>query len=596
MGRHVVALLLAVCASTAGPARADGALADCLMLDACMRILDKEVKASHDVLLQNPAAVTHLRSFGDPAKRALMAWAASDDSDRISVACSILSGWLQPVKTDIAILAKVIRSYHCGDNLSERLGQAGTPEAIQALVERLRWWGEGDGSGAILKRIGRGATPYVLAALGNDKVWGNIVDVLPPEVLHDMPHWTAMALDRAQPTRQRVAALRILEAGHAEDATATATAVRPLLHDPDRAVADAARETLRSMADPSVLGPVAQACPGSIVKGVPRSYTSVYFENGCIEEVAAYGAAARQVAPALIGRYLASPNGQDRAYGAAFIGAVGYEPALPQLIALLGDKDWRVVYSAVRSLGWIRAQKAAPALAVTAQRYWLPEVRGEAAAALAALKPDGAPLEKPRRKGGEERFMPAVDLSVDATAVPDVVPCASERWQYGGLEFRADDNGTREVPIDAEGGLPAGRIVGINQGEWGGGLFWQQAGRKPSSIFRTNVIAVAPAGGGAVAAFGEVGAYKEYDPNPPKLPDGLEDITISNGPSGYGFVLSVTRDGAGNWKLAEIARLPRSPDKMKAVAPGLYAAWSGNRAVVFSKQGIEGLATCRAER
>jgi len=599
MGRRVGALLLAVCAWAGGAARAEGTLRDCPTISACMRILDKEAKASHgDVLVRNPAAAAHLKHFGDPAKRALLAWGASDDSDRIAIACTILPGWLRPVKSDIAMLVKVMPSYHCGDNLSPKLGQVGTPEAIRALVERLRWWGDGDGTGAILQKMGSKATPYLLAALGDGKVWNNLVKVVlasQPALAADVPRWTAVATDRAQHKHARIAALRLVEAADAKPA-ATADAIRPLLRDPDPAVADAAREALRSMSDPSVLEPVAQACQGSIVKGVMQPYTSLSFRNECIEEIAAYGMAAWPAAPLLTGRFLGSPNGQDRAYGAAFIGAIGYEPAVPRLIALLNDRDWRVVYAAARSLGWLRAPMAAPALTAVARSHWLPEVRMEASAALTALKPDGAPLGGAKHiKTGDTYMFPGLSLAVDATNVPDIAPCAGERWQFRGLEFGSDGGEGREVRYEPGSGQPAGRIVGANHGEFGGGLFWQEAGRKPVMLFPTNAIALAPTSDGVVAAFGEVGAFKQYDPHPPNLPEGLEDITISNGPSGYGFVLSATRDAAGSWQLAEIARLPRSPDTMKAVAPGLYAAWSGNRVVVFSKAGIEGLASCKPE-
>jgi hypothetical protein len=46
--------------------------------------------------------------------------------------------------------------------------------------------------------------------------------------------------------------------------------------------------------------------------------------------------------------------------------------------------------------------------------------------------------------------------------------------------------------------------------------------------------------------------------------------------------------------LRELAHLPGEGTEMSVISPGLYAAWSGSRVIVFNSRQILGLATCRA--
>jgi hypothetical protein len=344
-----------------------------------------------------------------------------------------------------------------------------------------------------------------------------------------------------------------------------------------------------AMGDTRGLDGLVRTCHAANTGSRADLFTSEDFDALCIEQVATYGSAARPYAPVILSRFVESRNGRDRALGAAFLGYVGYAPAEPHLVALLNDPDWRVVYAAARSLGWLYAKEAIPALSKVADSYWLPEVRDEARAAVASMQPGSARLARPEIRLG--RFPPGFGLEVDAMFAPDVAPCESGQWKYRDVFFSEPKQKSMNVWISAHDALPAGELSGTDNGEWGGGLFWRQSWHvTKKSLYAINVAGIEPSGDGAVASFGEVGPYRSYQKIP--TPPGEESISISNGPSGYGFVLLATRDAAGEWHLTEIARLPRAADAISTIAPDLFAALVGGRVVVFSRQGILGLATC----
>lgn len=149
------------------------------------------------------------------------------------------------------------------------------------------------------------------------------------------------------------------------------------------------------------------------------------------------------------------------------------------------------------------------------------------------------------------------------------------------------------VHVAPGGGLPAGDLVGRDSGEWGGEVKWQTAGGAPVLVASGNVEGIEANGHGAIAVIGSGGIWTSYDAK--RSADSSqrnETFTISTGPGGSGYALSIERDASGAWRVNEIARFPRSAFGLEKVGRDLFAVWSGNRAIVFTPKGIAGVAQC----
>ena len=134
------------------------------------------------------------------------------------------------------------------------------------------------------------------------------------------------------------------------------------------------------------------------------------------------------------------------------------------------------------------------------------------------------------------------------------------------------------VPISSQGKFASGNLIGWDVGEWGGELTWEPRNGPPQRLYSTNVKAIAATKDGAMAVLSEWGLQAGN--------------LISNGPGGVGFALHLTRDDTGMWRLQEAARFPRGVNHVMSVAPGIYAAASGGRVIVFSSERILGAASC----
>jgi HEAT repeat protein len=90
--------------------------------------------------------------------------------------------------------------------------------------------------------------------------------------------------------------------------------------------------------------------------------------------------------------FLDSENGAERSYAVTTIGWIGYEPAIPQVEDAMNSADWRIVYAAIRTLGWLGDTSVISVLDRIASDHWLPEVRAEAQQVARVLSSRG-PIE-----------------------------------------------------------------------------------------------------------------------------------------------------------------------------------------------------------
>ncbi len=237
------------------------------------------------------------------------------------------------------------------------------------------------------------------------------------------------------------------------------------------------------------------------------------------------------------------------------------------------------------------------------------------------VKPDKGTRLDPFRIQAIGKVYSKVDFDIVPTVLSVARSCKSAKWQwqtrvftwtnsrsdavpirFQRLGYPARTSGFFVVPVARQGDLPAGDLVGLDRGEFGGGFSWHPRGGKPELLYGTNTSNVERTSDSAIAAFSEGVGFdtlevRESGNDSIVLPDGTEieeTILFSNYPGRDGFAVHFTRDASGKWQMKEAARFIQGNTSIRTIGPDLYAAWSAGRVIVFDTQRILGLADCIA--
>jgi HEAT repeat protein len=539
-------------------------LEGCPTLQACLAILDAVVPA-RDCHCTNGAGLViaeKLRRFDEPAKQELLRRAAGTHPGWRNLAGDVLSHWGAWSPADVPALRAALQLDH-GGWIARPLAEIKTPEAVQALVEDLAVIGSQSQTGWALVKIGPKALPYLIPILENDKgahAAASVIREMGREALVEAPYWASLAASTGNPKNVRLAALRGL-AAMGDGAQQQGKELREMLASPDIDIRAQAFKTLVAIRDPTVVATVAENCnPSGTAFGlIPIQSLS------CLIEIAAFGDHARPVGSQLM-KFLVTPNGDELATAVTALGYIGYDAAIPEIEQQLRAPDWRVVFAAARSLGWLAATVSIPELERVASDHWLPEVRDEALMAVDALKGSGRRMARPASfegSGGARRLFSIGRFSFDRSIRQP--SCGSGRWEWDDIRFSAPPRSTGAAHLSLGGGW----LLGTNRGEWGGELTWMPVFGQSQLIIKDNVIAIEAAEGGAIVLFG-----------------------LAHMGMVYGYAVRVSQRGDGGWSLSEVARLPLSADALAKIGPNLFAALSEQRVVVFSDKEIVGLARC----
>jgi HEAT repeat protein len=536
----------------------------CQELPACLGVLDGFVPSLSFAQSSGVGKTLaySLKRFGETAKQELLQRAASADPGWRNLAGDILSYWGGWSPSDVPAIRAALRLQR-GGWIARPLAEIRTPEAIETLVEDLAAAGAMNQTGWALAKTGHEALPYLLPILADDnraREVAGIIGQMGKEVLAVAPDWGVTAINPDNPKDMRLAALRGL-AAMGEVAGQQGKNLRAMLADPDADIRAQAFKTLVAIGDPSVVMTVADNCKpsGKALYEIPLE------SHQCLITVAAFEEHARTAGSHLV-EFLASPNGEEVAIALTALGYIGYDAAIPQIEQQLRSPDWRVVYAAARSLGWLGAADAIPALEGVASDHWLPEVRDQARAVVDALMVDDKRLARPSSfegPNGARRLFFSGRGYLGQGILRSQPVCSSRQWEWNGVRFSRPTSSTRSLILDA------GALVGRNAGEWGGDLTWKPVIGRAQLLHRHNVVAVETAETGAIVLFG------------------LAHMGFVDG-----YAVRVSRRGDGDWSLSEVARLPSTADALATIGPNLFAAWSENRVVIFSDQGIVGLAKC----
>jgi hypothetical protein len=206
---------------------------------------------------------------------------------------------------------------------------------------------------------------------------------------------------------------------------------------------------------------------------------------------------------------LASPQPGIRAMAAASLGYVRYQPAQQALQRVLADPaDVYASAFAALALGRLGDRAALPGLRRAASSYWYPPVRDYATAAIEQIE-HPAPL----------------------------IPFHRQEWGLGRtLPYASHCAVTLRPMVSPDLSIDGGRLYGVDKGEFGGGLFFDDGHGHVSQVGDMNVQAIARLGTDIVAV------------------SGLSHLGWVNG-----AVYKLSRDEHGDWHATYWRRLPWAP-------------------------------------
>jgi hypothetical protein len=568
-------------------------IAACADYEACFKLLDENetrIPAHADQF------AARLEQFGDRAKQELIrrdlgpepwkhGWYKAPDH--------VLRYWKNWSEADLPVIRRIMQS-NIYSQVRWVLARMGTERAIQELVDNLARDG-GPLQESPLVEIADRAIPYIMNGLSSPD-WHNyrwLISDLQEHMNLPAEQWAVFAANQTNSIAARIAHLRAL-ASLPKPSPSALQAIIPLLENNDGLVQTEAVRAARNAHLSVPADSLAKICPVRPNEFTSHGSPGLQIEDewaDCLYDLAMKGDAAVALGPAVMRKFLASKNGYDRAEAATTLGYIGYTPAIPQLTALLDDQDWRVSFAAVRALGWLGAKNAIPSVERIANVHWLVELRSFASDVVGALRMQGY-LPKPDHLHGYYGGLDASSedsFDVNASFIHEDEACKTQRWIWQGQPIRwrhgasgflvpnQRSNYRAEIRVAPTRGLSGGALSGTEMGEFGGALRWEPDSGDPVTLYDSNVMGLAQNGNGAIAAIGEWGPQAEL---------------ISNGATGVGFALRVTRDESGRWIMAEAARFPSGVGDLTRVGRDYYAAYSGGRVIVFSQTRIVGLATC----
>jgi hypothetical protein len=290
---------------------------------------------------------------------------------------------------------------------------------------------------------------------------------------------------------------------------------------------------------------------------------------------------ARASGPAIV-KQLGAPNHVVRTSAVRALGYIGWPEAAAHLLLLLSDPDdWSLVYASAESLGRLRVKSAVGELDRVARSHWYPPVRAAAGKAIEVI-------------GGRDRYPdefqsgPALDFDVwqhvevpPSKAHPAFSPepdrlsaaeCASQsvvvEWANWDWEKNRPSFDRRKEKPTCGLRFGKGLLLGIDQGEFGGRLFYRE-GKTTTLLLDENAHAIHRFGTGALVLTGlshmsgNQGAVWRIDPGPDGRPIVRRWKTLPGSPERSG----VLADGRVFISCREGGDLLLAPDGTMQLAP-----------------------------
>jgi hypothetical protein len=324
--------------------------------------------------------------------------------------------------------------------------------------------------------------------------------------------------------------------------------------------------------DPSLALELAKSCKPATWPFNPGAPIPLF----CLRDIAAFGPPAR-AAGEFLTPFLSSSSGDERAIGILTLGFIDYTPAIPAIEDSLDYNDWRAVYAAILAVGWFGDQHAVAKLDKLASTYWLVELRDDAARVAAALRSPQGHVERGTWKAKDSGWIRDPTFAIFEGFRGSLSSCPDNLWQWQGEKFKLkpirENRDADEHFLKLQNGKLRGTLVGIDRGEFGGGLKWNPRHGHSELLTGENVHGIEPDGDGAIALVG------------------LAHLGFN-----YGYALALGPNADGSLNLKDVARLPGEPRGWTRLQSGRLAVLTAGRVVVFSStEGILGVASCASQ-
>ena len=254
---------------------------------------------------------------------------------------------------------------------------------------------------------------------------------------------------------------------------------------------------------------------------------------------------------------LEDENWDVRAEAAKTLRLIGETSAIPNLVAAVSERDWKLTLEAITSLKAMKAGEADSVLAGVADIYWLPAI----ASAAGDLR---AGRQLPVLGLSYDEIRNYCEVRADFSRLPRCHKSSEtteEQWRindehvgYGERfeqEFLANPALKDAKPLGRTLKVAAGEFTGTSNGEFGGELTFSD-GTTRQSILKENIQAVIKIRGRILVV------------------TGLNHMTTDEG-----YIFEVTK-WSGQWKALRLWRLPGAPYRI-VMAPdetlGIFGAF-----------------------
>lgn len=264
-----------------------------------------------------------------------------------------------------------------------------------------------------------------------------------------------------------------------------------------------------SLAATVLITTLASGCDGkeSRATGRPNLAVQRYMAvakpgEGDLYRLSVAGPAGYDAGPSVM-RLMDSDDWHLRSTAAFVLGSIAYLPAEQRLLqALENPADPLLNRKAAEALGHLGDTATLDALRRVSAAHWRTSVRVAATQAIRHIR-DRSPYPTPD----------LLDLLDDDDVGDGLSRCTDDLFIYS--RDRSD-----EQALD----VPGGRLIGIDQGEWGGNLRFETPGRVIQPVLATNIFTLTTLGGRTIAV------------------TGLLHMAIAQG-----AIYDISRDATGMW-------------------------------------------------
>jgi HEAT repeat protein len=495
-------------------------------------------------------------------------------------------------------LPSLIKASKAGEDwLPPAIARIGSEQAIRYLVEELKKYTDSENQvGFAFKILGEKGVPYLveqLACESNCEVDFFHVIVLIFELLGERAESGVDGLlDIGQKDKYDLIARQsaILSLGEIkEPAFKVADALLILAgNDPDN-FEDTVGTALQKMGHPSAAEP--------LIRKLQASSSSPFGRQRILRDIAELGTNAGYAGPE-VEKLLSDPDWDVRVAAARTLGLINYTAAVPALINITQDeRDWRLVYMAVISLGELKEESALTTLKKLSVAHWYPPVRDEAKKAIDVINREAAIEDRTHNDNIALTFLSYEHAGSKIKTCERVAMAIKKEPKSVKLHKREDklalekhvyqlsdqtgylDEETDEIvegPVTYHDIIPdlalkvsEGWLLGSNRGEWGGELMFAGDNGKTYNVINDNIENIYPTAAGIMAL------------------TGLWHMTMNNG-----MVHKLSKNSSGQWQAEPYITLPGAPGGSSLLENGSILVHTYGGSVIINNQGQISMANC----